>query len=182
MNYQTRLEKVKQVMKASGCDAFLIDNPINIYYLTGLSLSAGNIIIKDEEAILLVDNRYFEFCKSKAPIPVLQSEKNPLNTVLDGVSKLAFDSETTTYQVFLNLEKLLKDVTLVPLNNPLQRIRAIKEPEEIAFLQEAAALGFQGYHYVESLLKDEISELEIAAELDIFWKRKGGKGLLLSRS
>lgn len=177
MNYQNRLEKVKHVIKTAGCDAFLVENAINLYYLTGIALSVGTMVIKAEEVVLLVDNRYFEICKKKAPVPVLLSEKNPLDTVLKGVATLAFDSETTTYQSFLNLKKLLKEITLIPLNNPIQKIRGIKEPEEILLLREAASLGFQGYHYAKSLLKDGISEFEIAAELEIFWKKKGGHGL-----
>ena len=91
--------------------------------------------------------------------------------------KLGFDSENTTHQSFLNLQMLLKETLLVPFNNPIQKIRSIKEPAEITLLSEAASLGIQGFHHIKSLLKDGIRESEISAELEIFWKKKGGQGL-----
>ncbi len=177
MNFQQRYEKIRQLLKTSQCDAFLVENPIDLYYLTGITLSAGKIVIKKDDATLLADNRYYEFCKSKAPIPVQQSEKKSLDTILNDVKKLAFDSSTTTYQDFLNLKKQLKDKELVPLENPLQKLRSIKDEDEIRILREAASLGHQGFLYAKSLLKNGICEEEIAVELEIFWKRKGGQGL-----
>ena len=177
MNYQKRLEKVREIIQSANCDAFLVDDTTNLYYSTGLNLSAGKLLVKRDDAFLLVDNRYFEFCKNKAPVNVLLSEKTPLESILNGVSKLAFDSETTSYQDFLGLQKLLKEVTLVPLPNPIQKIRGIKDSQEIALLAEAAALNVTGYEYVKSLLKEGISEIEIATELEIFWKKKGGQAL-----
>ena len=160
-----------------------MENTINLYYLTGINLSAGQMVIKTEgDSVLLVDSRYFELCKNKASVPVLLSEKNTLDKVLNGVKKVAFDSETITYQNFLNLKMQLKDQTLVPLKNPIQKIRAIKEPQEIILLREAAFLGEEGFQYAKSLLKDEISELEVALELEIFSKRKGAQGLAFESS
>ena len=68
MNYSRRLDKVKQFIKTNGCDAFLVEDSVNLYYLTGISLSVGKMLVTDAEAFLLVDNRYFEFCKNKAPV------------------------------------------------------------------------------------------------------------------
>lgn len=177
MNYLKRLEKIQEVVQQSNCDALLVENKVNLYYLTGLSLSAGTLIIKKEEPILLVDNRYYESCKKESPIPVYLSEKNPLNTVLKGVSKLGFESENCSYQNFLNLQKQLTGITLIPFSNPILKIRSTKDQEEIMLLREAAELGFQGYHYAKSLLKEDITEIDIATELEIFWKRLGGQGL-----
>lgn len=177
MNFQYRLEKVRQVLKESHCDAILVDDPTNLHYLTGLIMSAGKMLITPKDAVLIVDNRYYESCKAKSPVPVLQSEKSSFESVLNDVSVLAFDSSTTSYQDFLDLKKLLKDRELLPLDNPLQKIRSVKDPEEILILREAASLGRQGFQYAKSFLKDGIKEEEVAQELEIFWKRKGGQGL-----
>lgn len=177
MNYRKRLEKVQHILKTSHCDAFIVDDPINLYYLTGIPMSSGKIVVNTDEAFLLVDNRYYELCKKLSFLTVFLSETTPLEKVLNRVSNLGFDGETMTYQSYKNLEKLLKHTTLVSLNNPIQKIRSIKEPEEIEILKEAASLGVEGYRYLESLLRDGITEIEMATELEIFWKRKGGQGV-----
>lgn len=177
MDYQNRIEKVRQVLKKCPCDAILIENPIDLLYLTGLKVSLGKIVITPQSATLLVDNRYFEHCKKTSPIEVLPTEMISFVDLLKDLNRIAFDSETTTYQKFTDLEKKLKDRNLVPIESPIQKIRSIKDKEEILILNEAASLGHEGFQYVKDSLKDGISEIELAIELEIFWKRKGGQGL-----
>src|SRR5262249_27372903 len=63
------------------------------------------------------------------------------------------------------------------LESPVKRQRMIKEPEEIELLRQAALLGAQGFDYVSSLLQEGVKESELALELEIFWKRAGGKAI-----
>lgn len=178
MNYQARIQKVQQIISNAACELFLVDHPLNLYYLTGLSLSAGKMLVwKDKEPTLIVDNRYYEMCIRKTNFPVMLAERFKIEEALQGVSRLGFDSENTSYQNYLNLQKLLKNVQLVPLNNPLLKIRCFKDEEEIRYLKEAAALGKRGYEHVKGLLEEGISEKTLAMELEIFWKTQGGEGL-----
>lgn len=178
MNYQARIKKVQQIINDAACELFLVDHPLNLYYLTGISLSAGKMFVwRDKEPILIVDNRYYEMCLRNTNFHVEQAEKFKIEDALQGVSRLAFDSENTCYQSYLNLQKLLKNIQLVPLNNPLLKIRCIKEEREIQYLREAAALGKRGYEHVRGLLKEGVSEKTLAIELEIFWKTQGGEGL-----
>lgn len=178
MNYKTRIQKVSHLLTKSQCEALLIENTINLLYLTGLALSAGKLLVyANGEVNLLVDNRYFEMCRQQSALKVFLMEKMPLEDLLKDIKSLAFDSESTTYQNYLNLQKQLKGMALIPLNNPIQKIRAIKDPQELALLNEAAVVGKEGYAFTKSLLKDGITEIEIANELEIFWKKKGGQGL-----
>jgi len=95
------------------------------------------------------------------------------------VKRLGFDSASTSYNSYTALAKQLKEsgIQLFPLENPVIKMREVKEEHEIALLREAAALGSQGYDTVCSLLKEGITEKEVATELEIFWKRKGGEGI-----
>lgn len=178
MNYRARIQKFQHIISNAACELFLVDHPLNLYYLTGLSLSAGKMLVwADKEPILIVDNRYYEMCVRKTNFPVKLAEKFKIEEALQGVSRLGFDSENTSYQNYLNLQKLLNNIQLVPLNNPLLKIRCFKDEEEIRCLREAAALGKRGYEHVKGLLKEGISEKALAIELEIFWKTQGGEGL-----
>lgn len=183
MLFQRRVHKLQMHLKEIACDALLVDNPISLFYLTGMDLSSGKLLVHHFSADLLVDNRYFELSQKNSPFPVFSSEKISLTALLERpelsyMRTLAFDSENTSYRGFLELEKQLpKTLTLVPLDNPVKKLRAIKDDSEIALLREAAALGSEGFDFVRSLLKEGISEREMAIELEIFWKRQGSRGL-----
>ncbi|MBS4171653.1 Xaa-Pro peptidase family protein [Neochlamydia sp. AcF95] len=178
MNFQNRLAKVKKILHDSNLEAFLVEDPTNLYYLTGLVLSAGKLLIKTKShSALFVDNRYYEYCKNQAPVPVYLSDKTSLESVLEGISTLAFDGETISYQTYVSMQEKFKNLKLVSLSHSLQKIRALKDAQEIAILQEAAQLGMQGYEYIKSLLKEGVREDQLAAELEIFWKKKRAQGV-----
>lgn len=181
MLHKNRLHKLQLALKE--IDAILVNDSINLYYLTGLELSSGKLLVHHHGSYLLVDNRYFEICQKKSPFPVLLSEKNPLHELLARpelayIRKLGFDSEKTSYAAYMDLQKHLKErIELVAVESPLKKIRAVKDREEIDILRQACELGSEGFDYVCSLLNEGVTEIEIASELEIFWKRRGGKGL-----
>lgn len=182
MDYRQRLEKLQGMLPELACDALLVEDSVNLFYLTGLQLSAGKLLVHRRGATLIVDGRYYEQCRKNSPVPVILSEQNrnalaELVTAKDNAIKtVAFNSTTTTYKNFMELQSALQETALLPVDNPVMKLRSIKSPEEIECLRKAAALGSEGFDYTCSLLKQGISEKEVAIELEIFWKRRGSKG------
>lgn len=190
MTYSNRLLRLQDYLKNS-CDALLVEDQLNIFYLTGLTLSAGKLLVHTRGAHLFVDDRYFELCERMSPYPVLKLdhpsfEKRLSSPDFSFIQRLGFDSDTTSVKNFMELEKYVdkaiqsggdRSISLVPLDNPIKTLRMIKDAGEIALLKEAAALGSEGFDFLCTLLKEGISEVEIAVELEIFWKRRGSKSL-----
>jgi len=178
--FDKRLKGLQRLLKEKGCDAFIVDDPIDIYYLTGCEVSTGTVIATQRAAKLIVDSRYFESCKKNAPFSVLLSDKKSLTKALPpSVAVLGFDSATTPYERYLELRRALKErkIRLRPLPHALRTLRRIKDKPEIALLKKAAKLGSAGFDFLCSFIQKGITELEMAAELEIFWKREGSKGL-----
>ena len=63
MNFQERLVRLQHAMREVACDALIVDDKIDLYYLTGLELSAGKLLVHTKGAILIVDSRYIEVCR-----------------------------------------------------------------------------------------------------------------------
>lgn len=182
MDYLQRINLLQETLRNQKLDSLIIDDPIDLFYLTGVSLSLGRIVLTQDAAKLFVDGRYFESCQKLSPIPTELSEKDAFLKFLSSLKKtpktLAFDSKYTSFSNYEALAKLLAkspltELTLTPVESPLRDIRCIKESEEIQSLKRAATLGSRGFDYACTLLKESISEKEIATELEIFWKREG---------
>lgn len=183
-DFKGRIEKFQQYLQDNDLESFLIEDPIDLFYLTGLELSAGKLIILKNEAYLLVDARYYEASKKTSSIPVRLIKGTPNEHLVEflkdsSIQILGFDRHKTSYQFYDELHNILKrdaiKTILLPLENPLIRQRLFKDPEEIQFMREAALLGSQGFQYLCQLLKEGVSEEELAIELEIFWKRGGGR-------
>jgi Xaa-Pro aminopeptidase len=165
----------------------LVDYKTDLYYLTGMELSAGFLLAHAKGANLFVDSRYFELCKKNSPFPVELSDAQSIATILlkpefSFIHKLGFDCETTSFKVHDKIAKSLNstkelNVELVPLDGPIKWLRMIKDDSEVITLRDAAHLGSQGFDFLCSILKEGITEKECAIELEIFWKKRGSKNV-----
>jgi Xaa-Pro aminopeptidase len=181
MNTLQRINALQQLLQQKNIDAVCVEEPVNLYYLTGMDLSAGKLVVARDAAYLLVDGRYYEACQHKCPVPTLLSVEGSLRelfkTKLRDVKTLVFSKETTAYSNYLDLKETAEQIKihLEPETDLVRLLRQIKDPEEIERLRNAAKLGSEGFDTILTLLREGISEEEVASELEIFWKRKGGK-------
>lgn len=184
MSYHDRVKLLQHFLDKEQCEAFLVEDHVNLYYLTGLELSAGKLLVHIHGASLFVDNRYYELCKIKSPFPVELIETTSIEEPLgiDPFRKmrtLGFDSTRTTLKTYLELQAIgaRLNITLIPFDDPIGQLRMIKDESEIQALREAGALGSAGFDYLLTLLEVGITERQLAQELDIFWKRHGSKSV-----
>lgn len=185
MEYIERLNRLRSLMKEHQIDMYIVDDLTNILYLTGLELSAGRILVTLTKAFLIVDDRYYERCNKYSPLETRLQSQFPLETLLQQNTSppcsVGFDTETTPYQSFEEYNKITQKISpqilLKPVPNLVKKLRSIKDTQEISLLQQAADLGCEGFHYLCGLLKEGVTETQLAVELEIFWRRRGGKKL-----
>ena len=179
-----RIKKFIDSIQEHSCQAYLIEDKVNLYYLTGLILSTGTLLVHEKGAHLFVDGRYYELCRKTAPCEVILTSQLSPQSFLSSyhsptLKTVGFDPENTSYQRFLEWQKKFEplSLSLLALDNPLKLQRMIKDASEISLLREAAQLGTKGFDFICGLLKEGISESEVAIELEIFWKKQGAKGV-----
>jgi Xaa-Pro aminopeptidase len=183
-----RLERLRHFFNEWQVDALLIEDPLDLFYLTGEEVSLGQLLIDKKEAFFLVDNRYYEGCKTRTSLTVFLSSETPLIKLLS-LSKskktLGFDCLKTSYLRALELRQILTSVKkkkainikLVPINNPIgSSLRVLKDSQEVRWIKEACCLGSEGFDHLISHIKSGITEEELARQLKLFWLGKGGQG------
>ncbi len=174
MNQKLRLEKLAHSLV--GVEGCLIEDPSDLYYLTGLSLSIGRLWVSEKESCLFVDGRYYARAKREAPCPVELNTGIHFKKVLQNVKRASFDSAFVTYNGFLALKSGFPHIEWVPVSSPLKNLRLIKDGAEIAALRKAAHLTWQGYQHILRHLKEEVSEAELALEFEFFCRKNGASG------
>lgn len=177
---EKRLKKVRERLEQENLEALIVDFPVDLFYLTDQELSLGRLVVERERSTLFVDGRYYEACHASLGFPVILTSGYEKESAFGRWWKFAgkrvgFDADKTSYDDYSRLFNF--GAELVPLRNPIKKIRAIKDLEEIALLKQAALLGSEGYDYLLSLLKPGIREKELASELELFWLKKGADRL-----
>lgn len=175
-NYLNRIEKLKSYFKTWKVEGCLVENPLDLYYLTGLQLSVGILVVLPKAAHLFVDGRYIDFAKKNSPVPVQLLSQKALQSVL--TKSVAFDSHTTSVDRAAELKKISSD--LKPIPHLLREVRAIKDRQEVQALEKSASLLWKGFSYIQKKLKVGVNEKEIALAFEIYCREQGAEKLAFS--
>lgn len=163
-------------MNSKSC--FLIENPLDLYYLTGLKLTAGMLFVAPKKSCLFVDGRYIEVAQNSCPLPVQLTSEEAQRKFLksQGIQALIFDSARTSCERRSLLKRLL-GLRMIARPHLLRKARSIKNASEIAKLKESAKLNYAGYQHIAAQLKTGISERELALAFQVFCLKEGAEGV-----
>ena len=185
MRIANRLQKIRQALAARESEAILISQPENRLYLSGFDGSAGYLLITPKAAILATDFRYIEQARAQAPDYEIHRVAGDAADWLPGLatelelSDVAFEAANITVTQYrkLNdaLDKAKSRTTLTPLDGLVESLRAVKEPEEIKLITQAAELADAAYEYVEAEIKAGMTEKEIAWEIEKTLRKRGSQ-------
>jgi Xaa-Pro aminopeptidase len=186
-SFKERLAKLRRHIFALDFDGCIIENPIDLFYLTGLPLSSGLLFILQSDARLCVDGRYIEIAQRESPIPVILAKEEQIIAAFKGkrALKIAFDSKNTSCQRLSELRILTRkikketgrSIALCPLPNVLKDLRVVKDNVELRYMRSSAKLLWEGYQHILGLIKTGVTEKFLALEFEIFCRRKGAEKL-----
>ncbi len=174
--FSERIARFQAFLKKEKVEGCVIDNPIDLFYLTGLSLSLGRLVVVAKGATLFVDGRYFQMCQQSSPVKVEKSSQEGLKKFLKGIKTLGFDSAYTSVDNCDHLQKLFPK-KLKKIRGPLKTIRAIKDADEISALKKSADLLWKGFLYIRKILKEGITEEAVSKKFEVYCLNNGAAGV-----
>ncbi len=179
----SRLQKLRQGLKQKELDALIISRQENRRYLSGFTGSDGWLLISNNSARLAVDFRYVEQAKKEAPefdvihikgdvtgwLPKLASDS--------GYKHVGFEADQVPFVVYQQLCRTISDggyqFQLIPTTGMVESIRAVKEPEELKFIEKAVKLADAAFDHAKSVLRPGVSEKDVAWKLEKFLRENG---------
>ncbi|MDA8233202.1 MAG: Xaa-Pro peptidase family protein, partial [Clostridia bacterium] len=178
-----RIRRLRQEMTAGDVDGILVLQPENRVYLSGFTGSAGILLVTGREAMLITDFRYREQAAQQASdFTVLEhsgSITDKLREVIGqvGLKKVGFEKDFVTVAQHQEWQEKLTDIRLIPIQGLLEKLRMIKDEQELSLIRKAVALADQAFEHIIDYLKPGVSELEAALELEFYLRRNGAEGV-----
>lgn len=183
----SRLQKLRSLIAGKAFDAFLVFSPENIRYLSGFTGSSGWLFISEKDAILATDFRYTEQARKEAPgFEVVQTTRELGNWFPSLVSnfswqRLGFEADSLSYEGYNKLSEVIRKsqikLELAPTTGMVEQLRAIKEPEEIAFITRAAEIADAALEQARKIIRPGMREKEAAWEIEKFLREQGSEGV-----
>jgi Xaa-Pro aminopeptidase len=162
-------------------DELLITHLPNIRYLTGFTGSAALLVLRANATVLISDFRY----AAQAPVEVgavasveidLRSVWERLGKVLQAAvrERLGVEAQSLSLRDAERIGELTR-ARIVPTIDLVERLRAVKSPEEVASIRSAAELAQEALAEVLPSVRAGQTELEIGAALEASLRRRGSE-------
>ena len=185
MNYPARRrQRLIRSLKEANLDAFLVTNPLNVFYLTGFTGDGSFVIVSPKRTILVSDTRFTIQIEEDCPeleTAIRGHNKTTWQEAVDVLAKLGFRSVGVESQhlTLANLDRLNEaapEITFVPRQNGVESLRIIKDDSEIAAIREAIGFGQRAFTMLQAMLSPGDTEKELADALEGYIRRAGGHG------
>ncbi|KRL04248.1 M24 family metallopeptidase [Liquorilactobacillus oeni] len=171
-----RVVKLRSEMEKMSVDAFLITNPVNIFYLSGFTGDAGVALVTEDNQYLITDSRFGEQIKSQVKYWSCEITREYLKTACHLVTEkhllaMAFEGSLSYNEYEVLDENAVSDI--VAFDGVIEKLRSVKDTQEIALLRKSCSLAGLGYQkFLETVAKGQ-TEIEAANELDYIMKKLG---------
>ncbi len=179
-----RMDKLRGAAALGSGEGILIHKPSNMFYLSGYTgegiLAAG----QDFQAII-TDFRYTEQAERQAPgFDVLMVDKDSSHADLayrlfrdHGVTRVRYEDDRLTVRSFERLKKAMPDLAFASLENAPEKVRRVKDPQELDCIEAACDISCRALEKVVPLVKPGMTEKQLQILLDYTMLELGADGL-----
>ena len=148
MNFVARRDRLKAVLAESELAGFLVSSPPNVRYLTGYTGSNGLVCLGTADRFMTD----FRYATSVAPLGehwVLDIVQQALLTDVAGrfgevfgAERIGFESSALSYAAWQSLDEAARaaGAELVPCDQVVEDLRAVKDADEIALIRRGGEL------------------------------------------
>lgn len=183
--FVARRNRLRKLIEQAEVDALLVTNFKNVTYLTGFTGDDSFLLVTAKGETLISDKRYTTQLEEECPGLNLEI-RGPGERMLPvtvsviekaGVKRLGIEADSATVSLERTLAKDLGGREIVPTDSLVERLRIVKDKDEIDATRRACRQAERAYEVVRALITPEMTELDVAAELEYQARRFGAKAL-----
>ncbi|MGH9603622.1 MAG: M24 family metallopeptidase [Terriglobales bacterium] len=184
MDYRSRQQRFLELLEQRKLDAFLVTHLANVRYLCGFSGSSGVLATSGGRSAFFTDGRYTAQAREQATgLAVKIVRGNPLAAAAAWLKagrarRLGVEAEHVTLAQRESIRGFLPSrMRLAPESGLVERLRAIKDGDEVACIREAINLASGLFPPILKRIRAGRREIEVAAELEFAARRAGASAM-----
>ena len=188
MDYAGRQRRFRDALRASKASTALITHLPNVRYLCGFTGSSGVLALRLKrdgmESAFFTDGRYTTQAREEVErARIVIAEKPALGAALQWLSSgrsgtVAVEAEHLTVAGLASIRKGLgAGIRIQNTSGLVERLRMVKEPEEIKILRKAVLLGAGLFDVALRHIWPGATESSIAGEMEHAARKGGAEGM-----
>jgi Xaa-Pro aminopeptidase len=174
-----RADRLVDLLDELGLDCLLVTNLVNVRYLTGFTGTNGACLVSRDERLFLTDFRYVE--QAEAQVRGFERARAERDLLRDLAARLegrvGFEDAHLSVRAHGKLQEASEgvDVELLPAGDLVERLREVKDEEELRAMAAAAELADGVYEHLRERGLVGRTEREVALEAEDELRRRGAE-------
>jgi Xaa-Pro aminopeptidase len=157
-------------------DPLLVTNAANVFYLTGFKSSNAALLVEPDRVRLFTDFRYREQAATVEGVEVVETQRSLIHGIAQHVDgRVGFEAATVTYAEWESLRAA--GLELVPRTGAVERLRAVKDEDELARIREASAITDRVYAAIAEERFVGRTERDLAWRMEQLFHEQGADAL-----
>jgi len=164
-----RIAALRGLMAAQGMEAALVLQRADLFYLSGTA--QDGLLYLDHDRELLFIRRHAPRAEAESPLSVVsfRSFREIPRVIRDRCGRLpetmGLEMDVVPVALFRRLEDLMPEVAFADLTPLILRLRSKKSPWEVSMMERAGEIGLRVYQEVPRVLREGMTELQLAGKL-----------------
>jgi Xaa-Pro aminopeptidase len=184
---ESRLAAFQASLRASGLAGAVIVQSVDLYYLTGTTQSAHLVVPAGGEPVLLV-RQTLERAIAESPLaqirPLRSLRELPDALAAAGIGggRVGFELDVLPAARYLDYARRLPGYELADCSRELRQLRTVKSHWELERIREAGAMLAGIADHMAAVLREGMTELELAGHVEAWLRCQGHQGILRMRA
>lgn len=182
-----RIEKLQQHLLREGIDGALILQNTDLFYFSG-TIQQSHLYIPAQGPPLLMVRKNLQRAQEESPIATILPLKSPKQLMtliqengLEPPAVMGMELDVLPTNLFFSYKRLFPAVDIRDISIPIRMVRAVKSAYELNLIRQAAAFSDQVAETVPSLLREGLTEIELAGMVEAQARRLGHQGIVRMR-
>jgi len=183
-----RFRKLQQYMAVEGLDAVIIVQNADLFYFTG-TIQSGNLYVPLEGEPLYMVRKDFLRARMESGlrevVPFSSMKDIPMvlaNNSYPQPKRIGMELDVLPVNFFERYRNVFRQGEFIDATPLIRKVRMIKTHYEIHILKDAACQVDKVCRRAREIIREGMSDLDLAAELEFTARKEGHQGLLRMRA
>lgn len=181
-----RILKLQELMKAEDVAGALIVQRADLFYFSGTAQN-GHLFVPAQGEPLLVVRKNLERARQESGLPRIVPFEGwaqlaaAIKSITGEKGTIGLELDLLPAKIYFHYQDLLAPHITADISPLVRRIRAVKSAAEIELLREAAILSTSVFSFAREIIREGMTEVELAAQLESFARARGHQGVVRMR-
>lgn len=187
LELNNRIKTLQKQLKENDVQAALILQNADLFYFAG-TIQQGQLYVPAEGRPLFMVRKSLERARAESALEQIIQMKSPrqLPDLLadEGLAVpeiLGLEMDVLPANLYLNIGNILKGTRIVDVSHYIRQVRAVKSDYEIEHIRAAARMSDNLSEIAAGLIREGVSELALAGELEAQARKMGHQGIVRMR-